>query len=254
MALILRKCKKDGSSSHGFVYGNTGDTVTAPDWDPKPECGNGLHGLKQGNGEWGLLAGYVWLIIEADENDVVDIDQYKCKFRTGKILYRGDKEGLHKYASVMATNPSSAYEWACIIGDKEIMRDRVTESKYSYNWACEIGDREIMIDRVTDPYWAYCWARDIGDKEIMRDRVTESKWAYWWACDIGDKEIMRDRVTESKSAYWWSINIGDREIMIDRVTESEWAYEWAKNIGDKEIMKDRVTDPYYKEAFDKLPS
>jgi|688.fasta_scaffold12037_21 hypothetical protein len=217
MALILRKCKKDGSSSRGFVYGNTGDTVTAPDWNPQPECGNGLHGLKQGNGDWSLLLGDDWLVIEAEEKDVVDIDQYKCKFRTGKILYRGDKEGLHQYASVMATDSRPAYEWARTIGDREIMRDRVTKSYNAYYWAKNIGDREIMIDRVTDTFWAYCWARDIGDKEIMIDRVTESKWAYFWAIDIGDRDIMKDRVTDSVWAYEWVRVFGHEDIIMDRV-------------------------------------
>ncbi len=172
MVLILRKCGRDGSSSYGFVYGQVGDTVTAPDWDPTPKCGNGLHGLKQGNGEWGLLSGNQWLVIEADEEDIVDIDNEKCKFRTGKIVYRGNSEGLHQYASVMATDSMSAYGWARWIGDQEIMRDRVTESKWAYLWARYIGDRKIMIDRVTDSEWAYVWAEDIGDKEMMRERIT----------------------------------------------------------------------------------
>jgi hypothetical protein len=198
MVLILRKCKKDGSSRHGFVYGNKGDTVTAPDWDPKPECGNGLHGLKQGNGDWGLLLGDDWLIIEADENDVVDIDEQKCKFRTGKILYRGDKEGLHQYASSLATDSRSAYFWAREIGDRKIMRDRVTESQWAYWYAKNIGDHEIMRDRITNSHWAYWWAREIGDEENMRDRVTDSKWAFNWARTIGDREVMRERITDSE--------------------------------------------------------
>ena len=55
MTLVLRMCKSDGSSSNGFFYGQVGDRVVCPDWDPIPECGNGLHGLKDGNGDWGLL-------------------------------------------------------------------------------------------------------------------------------------------------------------------------------------------------------
>jgi hypothetical protein len=176
MVLILRKCKKDGSSSYGFVYGQTGDIVTAPDWDPTPECGNGLHGLKQGNGAWFLLDGHDWLIIEAEEKDVVDIDFRKCKFRTGKIVYRGDEDGLHQYAAVMATNSMSAYFWAREIGDREIMIDRVTESKWAYWWALRVSDLEIMRDRITDSEWAYKWARDIGDREIMRDRIIDPKY------------------------------------------------------------------------------
>jgi hypothetical protein len=197
MVLILRKCNKDGTSSRGFIYGQTGDIVTTPIWDPVLECGKGLHGLKQGNGAWLLLEGHDWLVIEAKEEDVVDIDNDKCKFRTGKILYRGNTEGLHEYAPVMATDSVSAYYWAKNIGDREIMRDRITEPKDAFSWAWHLGDREIMIDRVTDSEWAYVWALEIGDREIMRDRVTESYWAYCWARNIGDKEIMRDRVTDS---------------------------------------------------------
>jgi hypothetical protein len=178
MVLILRKCKKDGSARNGFVYGKTGDTVTAPDWDPKPECGNGLHGLKQGNGDWNLLEGDDWLVIEADEKDIVDIDNEKCKFRTGKILYRGDKEGLHQYASVMATDSVPAFYWATYIGDRDIMIDRVTESEYAFHWALNIGDREIMRDRVTESQWAFWWSRQIGDREIMLDRVTDPLWKW----------------------------------------------------------------------------
>jgi hypothetical protein len=176
MVLILRKCFKDGSSSYGFVYGQVGDTVTAPDWNPEPECGNGLHGLKQGNGNWYYLTGDDWLVIEVAEEDVVDIDDDKCKFRTGKIVYRGDKEGLHQFASVMATDSRSAFYWGREIGDKEIMIDRVTDSDWAYEWAKAIGDREIMIDRITNCRNAYWWARDIGDREIMRERITEPKW------------------------------------------------------------------------------
>jgi hypothetical protein len=238
MVLILRKCNKDGGSSRGFVYGQVGDIVTAPDWSPNPKCGNGLHGLKQGNGDWVLLKGYDWLVIEAAEEDVVDIDKdkCKCKFRTGKIVYRGDEEGLHQYASVMATDSESAYYWACNIGDLEIMRDRVTESHYAYCWALYIGDRKIMRDRVTESHYAYCWALYIGDRKIMRDRVTDSDDAYYWAKDIGDREIMRDRVTESQWAYKWARDIGDRDIMIHLVTGIHLD-RWSKNIGGIEITK-----------------
>jgi hypothetical protein len=254
MALILRKCKKDGSSRNGFVYGQAGDTVTAPNWDPKPECGNGLHGLKQGNGDWDLLHGVDWLVIEANDEDTVDIDNEKCKFRTGKILYRGDVEGLHQYASVMATNSRSAFCWARDIGDHEIMKERVIESEWAFNWAINFGDHEIMRDRVTESKWAYYWAIYSGDKEIMRDRVTDSEYAYWWAFEIGDREIMIDRVNKSSSAFAWACNVGDRDIMRDRVTDSQFAFYWAKYFGDKEIMRDRITEPFWKEEFNQLPS
>jgi hypothetical protein len=198
MVLILGKCYNDGISRNGFKYGKKGDVVTAPDWNPEPKCGNGLHGLKQGNGAWNLLEGSDWLVIHAFQKDVIDIDQYKCKFRTGKILYRGNSKGLHQYAYSMATDSYSAFQWAKNIGNREIMRDHITESKWAYCWALTFGDKEIMRDHVTDSQHAFYWAVNFGDQEIMRDRVTESLWAYYWASEIGNREIMRERITELK--------------------------------------------------------
>ena len=80
-------------------------------------------------------------------------------------------------------------------------------SEWCYRWACNIGDREVMRDRVTESEWCYYLARCIGDREIMRDRVTESKWCYWWARGIGDREFMRERITEPKWVALWNANI-----------------------------------------------
>jgi hypothetical protein len=53
------------------------------------------------------------------------------------------------------------------------------DSRCAHKWASHVGDREIMRDRVTDSIWAYRWARDIGDKKIMRERITDT---FWLAC------------------------------------------------------------------------
>ena len=105
--------------------------------------------------------------------------------------------------------------WAEILKTAKIYKDQVIAkvdqwpSQWAYCWACDIGDREIMRDKVTESQWAYMWASYIGDRDIMRDKVTESEWAYYWALHLGDREIMRDRVTDSEWAYMWVIDIGD---------------------------------------------
>ena len=96
MPLILRKCNYDGLSSRNFYYGNFSDIVTATDLNPEPICGNGLHGLLEGNGDWLLLNGNNWLVIEANKEDIVKIDKNKCKFRTGKILFSGTTNQLSR--------------------------------------------------------------------------------------------------------------------------------------------------------------
>jgi hypothetical protein len=84
----------------------------------------------------------------------------------------------------------------------EVIKNIEIPSEWAYRWAKDIGDRKIMRDRVTESREAYRWGRDIGNRKIMRDRVTESGWAYYWARDIGDRKIMRDRITESEWAYY----------------------------------------------------
>lgn len=68
--LILRGCKKDGSSRNGYKYPlEVGATGTCPDWQPTAECGRGLHGFLHGVGDFsscefspvddlGILAGF----------------------------------------------------------------------------------------------------------------------------------------------------------------------------------------------------
>ena len=90
--LVLRTCNPYMTSHNGFVWPRTGD-VEAPDWDPKPECGNGLHGLLWGEGDWSLLRGElnaVWQVVEVDPADLVNIDSAKVKFRKGTVVYTGE--------------------------------------------------------------------------------------------------------------------------------------------------------------------
>lgn len=92
----------------------------------------------------------------------------------------------------------------------ELLQNKDVPQSWYYYWGMYVGDREIMRDLITDSEWAYKWARDIGDREIMRDRVVESEWAFRWALCIGDQEIMRDRVTDSPWVHEWSKHIDNK--------------------------------------------
>ena len=46
-ALVLRNCKSDLNSHGGFTLSEKG-AVEAPDWNDRPECGGGFHGLISG--------------------------------------------------------------------------------------------------------------------------------------------------------------------------------------------------------------
>jgi len=146
MTLVLRMCKSDGSSTNGFKYGQIGDRVKCPDWNSKKKCGNGLHALKEGNGDWGLLNGNDWLIIDADDQ-IVDIDEEKCKFNTGIILFRGTADDLSKseFPKKLKLNQKSAYEWSEFIGNKEIMIDKIFDEYLLTNFLFNLEYEEESL-------------------------------------------------------------------------------------------------------------
>ncbi len=102
--LILRRCKPDGSSSHGFVWPKSG-RVECPDWNAKRECGGGLHGwpwgMGLGEGQDYDIIGDLWIVFAALPSDVVGElpgdssggEGWKCKARCGDIVYAGPFAG-----------------------------------------------------------------------------------------------------------------------------------------------------------------
>ena len=77
MAYYLRTTDKDGKSHGGFQWPmQIGATVTAPDWEPTAECGNGLHGWLYGQGDHGCsdypgTDGAKWYALEVVEADII---------------------------------------------------------------------------------------------------------------------------------------------------------------------------------------
>ena len=88
--LVLRQCNKDLKSYGGFQHPSSGH-VSAPDWNPKPECGSGLHGFLYGEGD-GSLANYdpenKWLVLSVDKDKIVDLSG-KVKFPEGEVIFCG---------------------------------------------------------------------------------------------------------------------------------------------------------------------
>ena len=88
--LVLRTCDCNMQAHGGFVWPESG-LVECPDWDPKPECGNGLHGLLWGNGDLSLMsadADAKYLLVEVDADVIVDLGG-KVKFPRGNVVYCG---------------------------------------------------------------------------------------------------------------------------------------------------------------------
>ena len=95
MSLYLRTTDKDGKAYGGFQWPlEVGAIVTAPDWEPTAKCGNGLHGLLNGEGEASHLsadADAIWWIVEADS--AVDLSG-KHKFQTCRVVAFGKREDI----------------------------------------------------------------------------------------------------------------------------------------------------------------
>jgi hypothetical protein len=100
--LGLRTCNADMTSHGDFKWPESGP-VECPDWDPTDKCGYGLHFLPWGEGKGSLLKfdeGAKWLVIEADEADVVEITANgggKSKCSKCVVLFCGDREGATKF-------------------------------------------------------------------------------------------------------------------------------------------------------------
>lgn len=103
--LILRTCSADMRSYGGFQWPRSGP-VAAPDWNPAPKCGNGLHGFLRGEGD-GSLADWdsnaVWLVAEVET--FVDLIG-KVKFPVAEVIFAGSRLGAT--ALVKARYPDAA--------------------------------------------------------------------------------------------------------------------------------------------------
>ena len=114
--LILRTCNANMQSHGGFQWPRSG-LVAAPDWNPAPECGNGLHGFLRGEGV-GSLADWssdaVWLVAEVET--FVDLGG-KVKFPTAEVIFAGSR--LEATALVKARYPDAA-----VVGANVAVEDR----------------------------------------------------------------------------------------------------------------------------------
>ena len=97
--LVLRTCNGDMTSYNGFVWPKEGP-VKCADWDPKPRCGGGLHGLLWGVGDGHLLSwedSALWLVVRVALADVVSIGDDKVKFSSGIVEHCGSQESATQY-------------------------------------------------------------------------------------------------------------------------------------------------------------
>jgi hypothetical protein len=82
----LRTCGPKGEAYNGFTWPTEkGAVVSAPDFDPSPTCGGGLHLNPWGMGDWSLHsyhASALWMVVRYDPALAVELDGGE---RGGKI-------------------------------------------------------------------------------------------------------------------------------------------------------------------------
>jgi hypothetical protein len=93
MALVVRVCTEQLTSHGGFQWPASGP-VSAPDWSPVAECGQGLHGWLWGQGDYSVASETrqdrkaKWLVVEVKASDLVNING-KVKYPRGSVVYCG---------------------------------------------------------------------------------------------------------------------------------------------------------------------
>jgi len=122
MNYILKTLPHDGKSYNDFQWAlEVGATVEAPDWNPEPKCGGGLHGWLDGLGDGSIghiqKEGCLWLVLEADE--VVSIDNEKVKFPNCKILHIGDRLSATKFLRNLRPSVVGMIGESIEVGDKQ---------------------------------------------------------------------------------------------------------------------------------------
>ena len=124
-ALVLRTCASDQTSHGGFIWPTEiGTIVTCQDWNEEAKCGNGLHGLLDGFGDYSLLSeriDTIWQIVEVDRDKCIELDG-KVKFQSCKLVYSG--------TMAVALTKISDYQIDLLIKSNSIISSKLAASSY----------------------------------------------------------------------------------------------------------------------------
>ncbi|WP_287496880.1 hypothetical protein [Pandoraea sp. CB10b_02] len=89
--LVIRTSDKNRKAYNGFQWPESG-LVECPDWNPRAECGNGLHGILWPEGNWSDIKDYggdeTWQVVKVAKSDLIEIGG-KVKFPKGEVVYSG---------------------------------------------------------------------------------------------------------------------------------------------------------------------
>ena len=120
-ALFLRTCNAQMQGYNGFQWPDVGGEVSAPDWNPEPICGYGLHGLLWGIGSEQYLdrsESAKGIVFEADEDSAVWIEGNKVKVPKARVVFVGTLNEAARWLDERKPSPDRAgYRGTATAGD-----------------------------------------------------------------------------------------------------------------------------------------
>ena len=99
-SIVLRICKADMTGYNGFIWPTKGH-VEAPDWEATQECGHGLHGWFEAQGD-ASYSSYLmepdakYLVLKVKTDSIIHLDG-KCKFPRAKVCFVGSRNEAIAY-------------------------------------------------------------------------------------------------------------------------------------------------------------
>ena len=133
VAYMLKTVNEDMTAYHDFKWPKRGK-VEAPDWDPEPICGGGLHGLLDGEGDGTLLnwsSKAKWLVVKIDQDEAIEIAG-KVKVPRGSVVHCGNQVSATQYLQKRGLT-------GAIVGAMVVRGDRGTATA-GYSGTATAGD------------------------------------------------------------------------------------------------------------------
>lgn len=180
----LRKIFQHGRHC-GFQWPlEVGAIAKAPDWNPAPVCGGGLHFLPEAKGDFHLLLGHYWCVIEFDEIKMVRINKHKAKVEECKIVFLSEStDGLITFFDHSKWNEDQALNWAYFTGDSELVLKHIKSPRHALYWAQYIGNHDIMKRIVAkSSIYTFEWNNNFPDDKIIpKVKINTHKIKQGWA-------------------------------------------------------------------------
>jgi len=206
--LLLKCVNKDGTSYGGFQWPLTvGESVEAPDWNPTPECGGGLHGWP-----WGLAMGdgtapdysAQWLAFSADPAEVVNLGG-KAKTKRATIVASGTYLECHltvlkgQIAWTQHASNGAASATGCR-GAASATGENGAASATGWRGIAAVTNDECRVECGADGMCAACadvvyWTIRRG--AVLAQRTSKGSFlvlADDWVCDDGETVLVEHGV------------------------------------------------------------